>query len=75
MSPSCGSLSVTNAKLHSRLVPNETSALFPTNEDGSRSVDRSWDQQDTWRQMEKVYKSGKPNLFAHQQKLTPDRQG
>ncbi|KFZ03327.1 hypothetical protein V502_11042 [Pseudogymnoascus sp. VKM F-4520 (FW-2644)] len=42
-----------------RLVPNETSALFPTNEDGSRSVDSSWNQQDTWRRMEEVYKSGK----------------
>ncbi|KFY26674.1 hypothetical protein V493_03945 [Pseudogymnoascus sp. VKM F-4281 (FW-2241)] len=42
-----------------RLVPNETSALFPTNEDGTRSVDSSWDQQETWRQMEEVYKSGK----------------
>ncbi|VUC28220.1 unnamed protein product [Clonostachys rosea] len=42
-----------------RLVPNETSELFPVNPDGSRSVDRSWDQSETWRQMEEVYKSGK----------------
>ncbi|KFY16961.1 hypothetical protein V492_00970 [Pseudogymnoascus sp. VKM F-4246] len=42
-----------------RLIPNETSALFPTNPDGSRSVDWSWNQQDTWKQMEEVYKSGK----------------
>ncbi|KAL1962695.1 hypothetical protein VTN77DRAFT_9239 [Rasamsonia byssochlamydoides] len=42
-----------------RLVPNETSALFPTNPDGTRAVDRSWNQQDTWRQMEELYKAGK----------------
>ncbi|KAL5330098.1 hypothetical protein ACEPPN_003622 [Leptodophora sp. 'Broadleaf-Isolate-01'] len=42
-----------------RLVANETSDLLPTNPDGSRSVDRSWDQGETWRQMEEVYKSGK----------------
>lgn len=47
------------ADADSRLVPNETSALFPTNPDGSRAVDRSWNQQDTWRQMEEVYRSGK----------------
>ncbi|KAL4799015.1 protein GCY [Aspergillus venezuelensis] len=41
-----------------RLVPNETSDLLPTNPDGSRSVDRSWDQSETWRQMEEVYKAG-----------------
>lgn len=29
------------------------------NPDGTRSVDRSWDQSETWRQMEEVYKSGK----------------
>jgi glycerol 2-dehydrogenase (NADP+) len=43
----------------SRLVANETSQLFPTNPDGTRSVDRSWDQRDTWKQMEDVYRSGK----------------
>lgn len=43
----------------SRLVPNETSQLFPTNSDGTRSVDRSWDQRETWKQMERVYRSGK----------------
>ncbi|KAM6524505.1 hypothetical protein FALCPG4_010115 [Fusarium falciforme] len=42
-----------------RLVPNETSDLLPLNPDGTRSVDRSWDQSETWRQMEEVYKSGK----------------
>ncbi|KAL6364652.1 hypothetical protein LRP88_00622 [Fusarium phalaenopsidis] len=42
-----------------RLVPNETSGLLPVNPDGTRSVDRSWDQSETWRQMEEVYKSGK----------------
>ncbi|KAL4892555.1 NADP-dependent oxidoreductase domain-containing protein [Aspergillus ambiguus] len=42
-----------------RLVPNQTSALLPVNPDGTRSVDRSWDQSDTWRQMEQVYKAGK----------------
>lgn len=42
-----------------RLVPNETSQLLPTNPDGSRSVDRSWDQGETWRQMEELYQSGK----------------
>jgi diketogulonate reductase-like aldo/keto reductase len=43
----------------SRLVANETSQLFPTNPDGTRSVDRSWDQGKTWKQMEQVYRSGK----------------
>ncbi|KAL2410965.1 D-galacturonate reductase [Exophiala dermatitidis] len=42
-----------------RLVPNESSELLPVNPDGRRSVDRSWDQSETWRQMEEVYKSGK----------------
>ncbi|OAQ61103.1 glycerol dehydrogenase [Pochonia chlamydosporia 170] len=42
-----------------RLVPNETSDLLPVNPDGTRSVDSSWNQQDTWRQMEEVYRSGK----------------
>lgn len=42
-----------------RLVPNSTSELLPTNPDGSRSVDRSWDQGETWRQMEELYKEGK----------------
>jgi hypothetical protein len=43
----------------SRLVPNDSSALFPVNPDGTRAVDRSWNQQETWRQMEEIYKSGK----------------
>ncbi|KAF2014259.1 protein GCY [Aaosphaeria arxii CBS 175.79] len=42
-----------------KLIPNETSELLPVNADGSRSVDRSWDQSETWRQMEELYKSGK----------------
>ncbi|WVW81122.1 hypothetical protein I302_103113 [Kwoniella bestiolae CBS 10118] len=42
-----------------RLVPNESHDLLPVNPDGSRSVDRLWDQSETWRQMEEVYKSGK----------------
>ncbi|RAH72503.1 putative glycerol dehydrogenase (GCY1) [Aspergillus aculeatinus CBS 121060] len=42
-----------------RLIPNETSELLPVNPDGTRSVDRSWDQNETWRQMEEVYRSGK----------------
>ncbi|EFY91662.1 glycerol dehydrogenase [Metarhizium acridum CQMa 102] len=47
-----------------RLVPNETSDLLPVNPDGTRSVDRSWDQQDTWRQMEEVYRSGKARAIG-----------
>jgi glycerol 2-dehydrogenase (NADP+) len=42
-----------------RLVANETSALFPVNPDGSRAVDRQWDQAETWRQMEAVLAKGK----------------
>ncbi|KFZ02022.1 hypothetical protein V500_00472 [Pseudogymnoascus sp. VKM F-4518 (FW-2643)] len=42
-----------------RLVPNESHELLPVNPDGSRSIDRSWDQSETWRQMEEVCKSGK----------------
>ncbi|UNI15669.1 Glycerol 2-dehydrogenase (NADP(+)) [Purpureocillium takamizusanense] len=42
-----------------RLIPNETSDLLPTNPDGTRSIDSSWNQQDTWKQMEAVYQSGK----------------
>ncbi|KAM0091515.1 hypothetical protein ACP6JD_005143 [Aspergillus fumigatus] len=38
---------------------NETSELLPVNPDGTRSVDRSWDQSETWRQMEEIYKAGK----------------
>jgi glycerol 2-dehydrogenase (NADP+) len=50
--------------LNSRLVPNETSALFPTNPDGTRAVDRSWNQQDTWRQMEELYEAGKAKAIG-----------
>ncbi|GFF81047.1 D-galacturonate reductase [Aspergillus lentulus] len=42
-----------------RLVPNESSELLPVNPDGTRSIDRSWGQSETWRQMEEVYKAGK----------------
>ncbi|CAI6091940.1 unnamed protein product [Clonostachys chloroleuca] len=38
---------------------NETSELLPVNPEGTRSVDRSWDQSETWRQMEEAYNSGK----------------
>ena len=38
---------------------NESSALLPVNPDGTRSIDKSWDQSKTWSQMEKVYASGK----------------
>lgn len=41
------------------LSQNESSGLLPVNSDGSRSVDRDWDQSETWRQMEEVYASGK----------------
>lgn len=40
-------------------VQNESSTLLPVNPDGTRSVDRSWDLNETWRQMEEVYKAGK----------------
>ncbi|KAJ0383585.1 hypothetical protein COL922a_010202 [Colletotrichum nupharicola] len=42
-----------------RLVANETSELLPVNPDGTRSVDRSWNQSETWRKMEELYASGK----------------
>lgn len=42
-----------------RMIANETSPLLPTNPDGSRSTDPSWDQSKTWKQMEGVYKTGK----------------
>lgn len=48
----------------SRLIANETSQLFPTNSDGTRSVDGSWDQRETWRQMEEVYRSGKAKAIG-----------
>ncbi|KAJ4269874.1 hypothetical protein NW762_001543 [Fusarium torreyae] len=47
-----------------RLVPNETSELLPVNPDGTRSVDRSWDQSETWRQMEEIYSSGKAKAIG-----------
>lgn len=45
--------------LPSRLVPNTAEPLFPKNPDGTRAVDRSWDQKKTWKQMEEIYRSGK----------------
>lgn len=42
-----------------RLVPNESSELLPVNPDGTRSIDKAWDQAETWRQMEEVYETGK----------------
>ncbi|KAI7465255.1 Aldo/keto reductase [Hortaea werneckii] len=47
-----------------RLVPNETHPLLPTNPDGSRAVDRSWDMSKTWLQMEEVYKTGKARAIG-----------
>ena len=43
----------------SRLVPNETSELFPVKPDGSRNIDRTWNQADTWKQMEALVAKGK----------------
>lgn len=40
-------------------MKNETSEYLPTNPDGTRSVDRSWNQQKTWEQMESLHASGK----------------
>uniref|UniRef100_A0A0B7JUG3 NADP-dependent oxidoreductase domain-containing protein n=1 Tax=Bionectria ochroleuca TaxID=29856 RepID=A0A0B7JUG3_BIOOC len=42
-----------------RLVPNDSHPLLPVNPDGTRAVDRSWDQKKTWHQMEQLYKAGK----------------
>ncbi|EKC97888.1 aldo-keto reductase [Trichosporon asahii var. asahii CBS 8904] len=42
-----------------RTVENGTNEMFPVKEDGSRNIDRQWDQADTWRAMEKVLASGK----------------
>lgn len=41
-----------------RLVPNEGSELFPMNPDGSRAVDKDWDQAKTWAAMEEVLAQG-----------------
>lgn len=41
-----------------RLVPNESSQLLPVNPDGTRAVDRNWDQRKTWAQMEEIYRAG-----------------
>ena len=40
------------------LLKNESSELLPVNPDGTRSVDLEWDQSETWRQMEEIYKAG-----------------
>jgi glycerol 2-dehydrogenase (NADP+) len=40
-------------------VENGTSALFPVKPDGSRNIDRAWDQAATWAQMEALLASGK----------------
>ncbi|ATY63858.1 glycerol dehydrogenase [Cordyceps militaris] len=42
-----------------RLVPTAEEPLLPKNPDGTRAVDSSWDQRDTWKQMEALYRSGK----------------
>ncbi|TXT15886.1 hypothetical protein VHUM_00389 [Vanrija humicola] len=42
-----------------RTVENGTNKLFPVKEDGSRNIDREWDQAKTWEQMEAVLASGK----------------
>ncbi|BEJ14073.1 hypothetical protein CspHIS471_0312470 [Cutaneotrichosporon sp. HIS471] len=42
-----------------RTVENGTNKLFPTKPDGSRNIDRKWDQAETWRQMEAVLAKGK----------------
>lgn len=42
-----------------RTVENGTNEMFPVKPDGSRNIDRKWDQADTWRAMEKVLASGK----------------
>ena len=36
--------------------PDDPNNLFPVNEDGTRSVDKDFDQNKTWAQMEKIYK-------------------
>ncbi|RMY08821.1 hypothetical protein D0868_04583 [Hortaea werneckii] len=43
---------------------NESHPLLPTNPDGSRAVDRSWDMSKTWLQMEEVYKTGKARAIG-----------
>ena len=45
-------------------MQNSSSELLPVNSDGSRSVDRDWDQSETWRQMEEVYKSGRARAIG-----------
>lgn len=42
-----------------RTVENGSNALFPVKADGSRNIDRAWDQADTWRAMERVLASGR----------------
>lgn len=45
-------------------MPNGTNKLFPLNPDGSRAIDRSWDQAKTWKQMEEIYQSGKAKAIG-----------
>lgn len=40
-------------------MPNGSSELFPVKEDGSRNIDRAWNQADTWKQMEDLVAKGK----------------
>ncbi|ORY88488.1 aldo/keto reductase family protein [Leucosporidium creatinivorum] len=47
-----------------RLVPNEGSELFPMNADGTRAVDKDWDQTKTWAAMEEVLAQGKAKAIG-----------
>lgn len=47
-----------------RLVSNETSKLFPLNPDGSRAVDRDWDQSRTYAGLEEALKLGKTKAIG-----------
>jgi len=40
-------------------VENGSNPLFPVKEDGSRNIDREWDQAKTWAQMEEMVAKGK----------------
>jgi len=42
-----------------RTVENGSNPLFPVKEDGSRNIDRDWDQATTWAQMEEMVAKGK----------------
>lgn len=45
--------------VHLKTKPDEPNNNFPLNEDGSRAVEKEFDQGKTWAQMEKIYKDGK----------------